>query len=106
MYFLDSAVVLRSRNTDIRFSRCVKARSPTVFGMTVSVLTACIPANAHTLLAGSQLQKLNHKPPWDRTLQEVFGKPIVHESPSLTPPSFSKALQNDIIVHESQQESL
>lgn len=44
------------------FPCCVKARSPMEFGMIWSVLTASIPANACTLLASIQLQKLTHRP--------------------------------------------
>lgn len=97
LYFLDSAAVLTSRNTDIWLSCCVKARSPTEFGMIWSVLTASIPVNACTLLASVQLQKLNHGP--HRTeLYEIWE---THNTWVLKPDSpflpFIKAFQNDVL---------
>lgn len=90
--------MLTSRNTDIWFPCCVKARSPTAFGMIWSVLTASIPVNACTLLASNQLQKLNHGSRRTELCEEFWethniwvSKP---DSPFLP---FSQALQNDVL---------
>lgn len=80
------------------FPCCVKARSPMEFGMIWSVLTASIPANACTLLALIQLQKLTHRP-HGTELYEEFQEThnICVSKPDFPFRSFSKALQNDVL---------
>lgn len=51
-----------------------------------SLLTASIAANACPLLAPVQWQKLNHGPHMTQFLRS-FGKTMIHDSQSLTPPS-------------------
>ena len=80
------------------FPCCVKARSPMEFGMIWSVLTASIPANACTLLASIQLQKLTHRP-HGTELYEEFQEThnICISKPDFPFLSFSKDLQNDVL---------
>lgn len=98
--------MLASRNADIRLPCCVKARSPTEFGMVWSVLTASLPANACTLLASIQLQKLTHGPHRTELFEEFWETHITRVSkPDSNFLPFNKSLQNDVLLTKVNKNS-
>lgn len=85
MCFLDGTPVLTSRNTDGWPPCCARARSPAESDDLVCA-DSKHPSKACPLLAPVQWQKLNHGPHRTQLLRS-FGKTMIHDSQSLTPPS-------------------